>query len=147
MARGSRKGERRGGRKAGTPNRRTVELAERLQQLGCDPIEGMARLAMNEELSPELRGRMYAELAQYVFPKRRAAELSGPGGEPLQTTEHAHIKVYIPDNQRRNDHSSSIAGRGSMAVGATRGWIPCEDNRRKTSPSVGPGSESDVNRP
>lgn len=51
-------------------------VSERLRQMGCDPIEGMARLAMDEKNAPELRGRMYAELAQYEFPKRKAVEHS-----------------------------------------------------------------------
>lgn len=60
---------------AGTANRRTVEVQERLHALGCDPIQGMAQLAMDEGNSPELRGRMYAELAQYVAPKRKALDV------------------------------------------------------------------------
>ncbi|MFN0318448.1 MAG: hypothetical protein ACKVQA_25765 [Burkholderiales bacterium] len=68
------KGQKTGGRQKGTPNRRTMELAERLDLLGCDPLEGMARIAMDSETPPELRGRMYAELAQYVYPKRRAVD-------------------------------------------------------------------------
>ena len=37
----------------------------------------MARIAMDENNAPELRGRMYAELAQYTAPKLRAIEHSG----------------------------------------------------------------------
>jgi hypothetical protein len=48
--------------------------------LRCDPITGMAKLAMDESKAPELRGRMYAELAQYVAPKRKALEHSGDAG-------------------------------------------------------------------
>jgi hypothetical protein len=70
------------GRKKGTPNRITREAAERLEDLGCDPIEGMARLAGDTKNTPELRGRMYAELAQYVYPKRKAVEHSGAEGQP-----------------------------------------------------------------
>jgi len=44
--------------------------------LNCDPIEGMARLAMDANNTSELRGRMFAELAQYVAPKRKAIEQS-----------------------------------------------------------------------
>ncbi len=65
-----------GGRKVGTPNRRTVEVVAQLSALGCDPIEGMARIAMDCSNSPELRARMYAELAQYVAPKRKALDVS-----------------------------------------------------------------------
>ncbi len=68
-------GKKTGGRRAGTPNKRTQELVERLEVLGCDPIEGMARIAMDSSSPPELRGRMYAELAGYVYPKRRAVEV------------------------------------------------------------------------
>lgn len=68
-------GKKTGGRQAGTPNKRTTELSERLEALGCDPIEGMAQIAMNEANPLELRGRMYAELAAYLFPKRKATEV------------------------------------------------------------------------
>jgi hypothetical protein len=67
-------GKKTGGRSRGTPNKRTVEVAERLAALGCDPIEGMAHLAMDVANPPELRGRMFAELAGYVAPTRKATE-------------------------------------------------------------------------
>jgi hypothetical protein len=69
-----------GGRLAGTPNRRTVEVLERLEVLGCDPIEGMARIAMNATTPVEVRARMFAELAGYVAPKRKAVEHAAPNG-------------------------------------------------------------------
>ena len=37
-----------GGRQPGTPNKRTGEIEEKLKRLNCDPIAGMARLAMDE---------------------------------------------------------------------------------------------------
>jgi hypothetical protein len=80
------KGHKTGGRTAGTPNRKTQEISALLDSLGCDPIEGMAKIAMNESHTPELRGRMYAELAQYVYPKRKAVELAGdPVGSASQS--------------------------------------------------------------
>ena len=71
------KGQRLVGRQKGTPNCKTVEVEEKLAALGCDPIEGMARLALDENNSPELRGKMLSELAQYILPKRKAVEHSG----------------------------------------------------------------------
>ena len=65
-----------GGRKKGTPNKATLAAAEKLEALGCDPLEGMARIAMDKKNSPELRGRMFSELAQYVYPKRRPVDIS-----------------------------------------------------------------------
>lgn len=119
MPGGSKPGERRGGRAEGTPNKATASIEEKLARLGCDPLEGMARIALNdlpcgvcrgkgktkymrdgkisvricescygtlyEACAPELRGKMLAELAQYVAPKRKAIEHSGPGGGPIET--------------------------------------------------------------
>jgi hypothetical protein len=40
----------------------------------------MVSIALNPDASLELRGRMNAELAQYVYPKRKAVELAGTVG-------------------------------------------------------------------
>jgi hypothetical protein len=73
-------GRKTGGRTAGTPNRKTQEVRELLESLGCDPIRGMATIAMNLDATLELRGRMNAELAGYLYPKRKAVEHSGEFG-------------------------------------------------------------------
>ena len=39
--------------------------------LNCDPIKGMAKIAMNKKNPVELRASMYKELAQYIAPKGR----------------------------------------------------------------------------
>jgi hypothetical protein len=76
-------GRKTGGRAAGVPNKRTADITARLAHLGCDPISGMALLAMDTSNPPELRGRMYAELAQYVAPKRRALDVSAHNTPPV----------------------------------------------------------------
>jgi hypothetical protein len=73
-------GRKTGGRTAGTPNKRTLDVIERLDQLGCDPIEGMAKIALDPQNPVELRARMFSDLAQYVAPKRRAMEHSPSDG-------------------------------------------------------------------
>lgn len=125
-------------RAKGTPNRRSQDIADKLERIGCDPLRGMAEIALNrlpcgvcrgelktkykllpgdhskecnkqgagagadcicdgigtrtcmscygsgwEACSPELRGKMYAEIAQYVLPKRKAIEHSGIDGEDI----------------------------------------------------------------
>lgn len=89
-------GKKTGGRTAGTPNRRTAEVAERLAALGCDPIEGMARLAMDDSVAPELRGRMYAELAQYVAPKRKALDVANTSLQPISISLGIPAKPAAP---------------------------------------------------
>jgi hypothetical protein len=86
-------GRKTGGRKRGTPNKATRAIVEILRDLDCEPIEGMARIAMNKRNAPELRGRMFAELATYVHTKRKAMEISGPEGGQLQT----ELKVLFVD--------------------------------------------------
>jgi hypothetical protein len=84
---GSKPGERRGGRQKGTGNKDKAELQRKLRLLGCDPIEGMALIAVNPENPIELRAKMFAELAGYVEAKRKAIEHAGEGGGPLLVTE------------------------------------------------------------
>ena len=79
------KGQKTGGITAGTPNRKTQEISALLESLGCNPIEGIARIATNEKHSLELRGRMFAELAQYVYPERKAMELATDPVPPQQS--------------------------------------------------------------
>ena len=67
------------GRKAGTPNRRSQEVRDLLESMNCDPITGMARIAMDESVDLQIRARMYTALAQDVAPKRKAIEHSGEG--------------------------------------------------------------------
>ena len=67
-----------GGRVRGTPNKATDALAQKLAKLGCDPIEGLAKIALDPETKAELKVRCLSELAQYVYPKRKAMELASP---------------------------------------------------------------------
>ena len=70
-------GHKTGGRIAGTPNKATADLQTKLDALGCNPIEGMARIAMNRRAPVAVRAKMFAELAQYIYPKRKAVEHTG----------------------------------------------------------------------
>ncbi len=67
-----------GGRVAGTPNRKATEAAELLASIGHDPIAAMVEIAKDPNASLELRGRMNAELAHYVYPRCRAVEQTVP---------------------------------------------------------------------
>jgi hypothetical protein len=45
-----------------------------------------------EHITPELRGKMAAELAQYISPKRKAIEHTGPEGGPM---EHSLVVEFV----------------------------------------------------
>lgn len=66
------------GRPRGSANKRSLAVAEKLKELDCDPLEGMAKIAQQamDEGDMALAGSMYKELAQYVAPKRKAVEVA-----------------------------------------------------------------------
>lgn len=72
-----RKRKKTGGRKAGTPNKRTIERRTALQAIrasGKDPISFFADLLANEDLPIELRFQAAKELAPYMHPRLSAVE-------------------------------------------------------------------------
>jgi len=96
-----------GGRQKGTPNRHTRTVQEKLEAVGCDPIEGMARLAMDEQTDLAIRARLYAELAQYVAPKRKA------------------LDVTVEDQRPPYAELLDLMRSGKLnEVAATTGWQP-----------------------
>lgn len=72
-----------GGRQPGTPNRRTAELTARLAELGLDPLEGLAKIAQDPATEPGLRAKILADLLPYVFPKRKAVEVTSESAMEL----------------------------------------------------------------
>lgn len=72
------------GRKKGSPNKRTRTIEEKLAALKCDPIEGMARIALDEANDIQIRAQMLKELAQYVAPKRAAQQHTGADDGPIE---------------------------------------------------------------
>ena len=95
-----------GGSRKGVSNKTSSDIAKKLAALGCDPIEGMARIALDCETAfadrlktlaeggdidipglykdLNLAGQMYKELAQYVAPKRKAIEMNVNGSLSLE---------------------------------------------------------------
>ena len=97
MPQGAKPGERRGGRQQGTPNKRTLAVTEKLEALGCDPIEGMARIAMNETAELSIRAQTYKEMARYVESKRKAIEVRGGEGQTfMNALRGANSRSDIP---------------------------------------------------
>ncbi len=98
--RGSAKGERRGGRQRGTPNKRTRELARAQAEasekitaaLGATAFEGDAHallVSVYKDAAQPTELRVTAAKAALPFEKPRLAstELSGPKGGPIETME------------------------------------------------------------
>ncbi len=93
-----------GGRKVGTPNKRTQNLQEKLHKLDGDPIEGMAEIAKPAitEGSLALAGQMYKELAQYLYPKRKAVEVTNDLDDaPVAEVTFHVVNARNPERKRR----------------------------------------------
>jgi hypothetical protein len=84
------------GRPKGSRNKQTLAVTDRLEALGCDPIEGMAKIAMDESADLSLRAQMFKELAQYTAPKRKAVEMKTEG-------ELSLVDVIRSIDQRRSE--------------------------------------------
>lgn len=72
------------GRPKGGTTRVKLELATlKRSLLNFDPIQAMVEIAIHPKASLELRGRMSAELANYLHPKQRAIVVNTPPGQAL----------------------------------------------------------------
>ena len=77
-----------GGRKKGTPNKKTLEAQELLAASNFDPIAAMIEISQQAMADKNylLAGQMAKELAQYVYPKRKAIEhINKEDENPLPT--------------------------------------------------------------
>lgn len=64
-----------GGRKPGSKTKLSKEVASRLNEMGCDPAAGLARLAMStEKTEPKISSFCYGKLMEYVYPKLSAID-------------------------------------------------------------------------
>jgi len=55
-----------GGRKAGTPNRSTLALFEKLARLGCDPDKELVRIVNDSKTELAVRVNIYALFFRYI---------------------------------------------------------------------------------
>ena len=94
-------GHKTGGRTRGAPNRRTQEATQILDELGCNPIRGMAEIAMSESHPIELRARMFMELAHYVYPKRKTVDVRVAEPEPREHETSDDVIRWLDEQAER----------------------------------------------
>lgn len=86
MSRGSKPGERRGGRKKGTPNKATAKREAEITASGLTPLDYMLNMLRDKDAVPEDRKWAAAQAAPYVHPRLASVEHSG---DLTHTHEHA----------------------------------------------------------
>lgn len=112
------------GRKPGSRNKNVIlkELMETLQSQGFDPLVEMITCyqhAMGDykQKKKEMRvrgaltalgiaSRIAAEMCQYVYPKRKAIEHSGPGGGSIAVTFAALMAQAAEDDEQEKKQST-----------------------------------------
>lgn len=80
------------GRKKGTPNKANTELQSRIKKhieekygvVDYDPVLAMAEIAHEKKHPIEIRQKCHSEVAQYFHPKKRAIEVTGADGGPVE---------------------------------------------------------------
>lgn len=83
-----------GGRRKGTPNKKTLCLIKSLENNNIDIINEIA--ALLPQLGPEKKADVLLNIMSYIFPKRKAIELSGSE----ESSSGPHIVVTLPSNGR-----------------------------------------------
>lgn len=104
-----------GGREPGTPNKRTQDLIDRLEELGYDPVAELIRVYANAldcsmACPNPVAGAMYLKIAQsaaadlmpYLYPKRKSVELTGKDGEQLFQSFTEMVKKVADTKQIRD---------------------------------------------
>ena len=76
---GSKPGERRGGRKKGTPNKKTAAMQAEIAASGETPLQYMLRILRDESVEPSRRDAMARSAAPYVHPQLSAVKHGGDG--------------------------------------------------------------------
>lgn len=116
------KGQRYGGRQAGTPNRKTQELHELMDKVGCNPFEILILFAKGDyealgypkyffkqigenvieelSISPELRQKSAKDACEYLFSKRKAIE------HKIEADKEMSLEQYIASLNKERENGS-----------------------------------------
>lgn len=66
------------GRAKGTPNKSSLPIEELCAKWECSPVEVLIKLTMDEK-EPDRQLAAAKELCQYLYPKRKAVEITTQG--------------------------------------------------------------------
>lgn len=99
MARGSKPGERRGGRKPGTPNKASIERQKKVAASGMTPLDYMLKVMRDENAPDDMRLDAAKSAAPYVHPKLSSVVHKGDQTNPvaLQMIRRVVVDARNPD--------------------------------------------------
>ena len=80
------------GRKAGIPNKASVERQKKVAATGQTPLEYMLKVMRDGKASDQRRDDMAKAAAPYVHPKLASMQHTGANGGPIQTIDVSKLK-------------------------------------------------------
>lgn len=92
MPRGSKPGERRGGRKEGAANKRTREIADKAAEEGLTPLEYLLSVFRDEEEERAVRIDAAKAAAPYIHPRLQSTTVSVPDGLEVRVIQRVIIR-------------------------------------------------------
>ena len=101
---GSKPGERRGGRKKGTPNRITAERWAKYAAGGEMPIDYMLRIMRDATKDKSIRSDMAKAAAPYLHPRLASYQIGGDDESPIQMIQQ--IRRVIVDKYGKDVSSA-----------------------------------------
>jgi len=110
-----------GGRRAGTPNRKTGELLARLSEMDWDPLQELHELAKEARACGDLANAIKANVGvlNYVYPKRRSIDLANDSA-PLELIVHTGLPA--DDAKKLPDETQALLDK----LSALRDSLPDE---------------------
>ena len=105
---------------------KTLLIEQKLSELNCDPIEVMATICNDKNEEPALRLHAAKELANYIYPKRKAVEYSGSIGrnnaEEMTVDDFANLseEEKIVRCERDNRRNSEAIERAKQRLAAKK---------------------------
>ena len=97
------------GRPKGAHNKITLDLRKLLDEMGCNPIQGLAEIAMNKKHPVQVRSHACAILCKYLHPTIQSVVLSG-GETPVQVEDvsaRETLLARIAEIERRRGESGT----------------------------------------
>src|SRR5574344_2280428 len=95
------KGAKTGGRKAGTPNKRTTDLLEVIGNY--TPLEALINIAGDKNTPLDAKIKINLDLLPYIYPKRKAIELNdiSENKRSIEETQKELIAYFSGDGEEK----------------------------------------------
>ncbi len=128
---GAKPGERRGGRKAGTPNKASAAKVAEVEASGLTPLDYMLNVMRDDAKPADVRLDAAKSAAPYVHPKLASVEHKGDKNNPV-----ALMFTWLPPQSLESCSSPSInaksaSPRSSPIAASARRWGRSTTRSRK----------------